>query len=68
MVDRNRSENGLYRAWLAVGERLLREFQLKTSRRVFERRDFLLDERTARAGRTLARPLQHRQAALVAGL
>ena len=36
--------------------------------RVPQRRDLLLDQGTARAGRALARPLQHRQTTLLAGL
>jgi hypothetical protein len=35
---------------------------------VRQRRDLLLDERAAGSGRTLARPLQHRQTTLLAGL
>jgi putative transposase len=43
-------------------------FNAKLRDQFLERRDLLLDERTARTGRALARPLQHRQTPLLAGL
>lgn len=63
----HRSANSVYRTKLTQGERLPRELQLKTERRVFERRDLLLDEGTVRSGRTLVRKQQHCQTELVAG-
>jgi hypothetical protein len=51
-----------------VGERLLRELQLEATQRVPERPNLLLDEGDQGAGRALANPLQHHQAALFAGL
>src|ERR1019366_968363 len=68
MARRYRSEDGLYRAGKSVGERLLRELQLEAAGRVPERRDLLLDERDRGAGGAVASPLQHRPAALFAGL
>ena len=53
---------------ISVGERLLRKLQLQVEGRVPQRRDLPFDQRTARAGRTLARPLQHHKATLFAGL
>jgi len=68
MTGQNRSKDAVYRTRFAVGKRLLRELQLQAAGRVPQWGDLLLDERTARAGRTLARPLQHDQASLLAGL
>lgn len=51
-----------------MGKLLLRELQLQATGRVPQRGDLSLDERIARAGRTLAHPLQHDQATLLAGL
>jgi hypothetical protein len=68
MAGQDRSKDAVHRARFAMGERLLRELQLKAEGRVPQRGDLLLDQRTARAGRTLARPLQHYPATLVAGL
>src|ERR1017187_4576538 len=59
---------GLYRTRKPMGERLLRELQLEATGRVPERRDLLLDERDQGAGGAVASPLQHRPAALFAGL
>jgi hypothetical protein len=50
------------------GKRLLRIVQLEAARRVPERRDLLLVEGGAGAGRTLAGSLQHHQATLFARL
>ena len=68
VAGRYRGQDAVHRAGLSLGERLLRELQLEAAGRVPERRNLLLDERNPRAGRALARPLQHGQAALVAGL
>ena len=68
MAGQNRSKNAVHRTRFAVGERLLRELQLQAQERVPQRRDLLLDQRAARAGRALARPLQLRQTTLVARL
>src|ERR1700733_10793347 len=68
MAGKDGSKDAVHRARLSLGERLLRELQLQTQGRVPERRDHLLDERTARAGRTLADSLQHHQTSLLAGL
>ncbi len=68
MAGQDRSKDAVYRTRFAVGKRLLRELQLQATGRVPQRGNLLLDERTARAGRTLARPLQHDPAALLAGI
>ena len=68
MAGQDRSKDAVHRACSPWGKRLLRKLQLQAAGRVPQRGDLLLDKRTARAGRTLARPLQHHQAALVAGL
>jgi hypothetical protein len=51
-----------------MGERLLRQLQLKAAGRVPEWRDLLLVEASAGAGRTLAGSLQHHPATLFARL
>jgi hypothetical protein len=68
MACKNRCLDAVYLTRLSLGKRLLREFQLQAGRRVPERRDILLTERSAGAGRTLANLLQHRKATLFAGL
>src|ERR1035441_10540096 len=68
MACRNGSQDGLYRARESMGKRLLGELQLEAAGRISERRDLLLDERNQGTGRAVARPLQHRPAALFAGL
>ena len=52
----------------SVGERLLRELQLKAAGRVHEWRDLLLVEGGTGAGRTLAGSLQHHPSTLFARL
>src|SRR5258708_12507703 len=59
MAGRYRRKDTLYRTRQPVGERLLRELQLKAAGRVPEWRDLLLVEGGAGAGRTLAGSLQH---------
>ena len=51
-----------------MGERPLRELQLKVEGRVPERRDILLNERDPRAGGAVASPLQHSPTTLITGL
>ncbi len=68
MAGKDRSKDAVHRARLFLRERLLREVQLQAAGRVPQWGNHLLDERTARAGRTLARPLQHHQTALLAWL
>lgn len=68
MARCNRLENTVHRTRFSMGERLLRKFQLKDARRISKRRNLLFHEGGARADRTLARLLQHRQATLFAGL
>ena len=61
-------QNGIHRAGITVGERLLRELQCPISRRVAKRRDLLLTQRGADPDRALAPSLQHSQAAQLAGI
>src|ERR1700679_1253073 len=68
MAGKDRSKDAVHRARLSLGEWLLRALHFQAEGRVPERRDLLLDERTARAGRTLAGSLQHHQTSLLAGL
>lgn len=56
------------RRWSSARVIGARELQLETARRVPQWRTLLLDERASCAGRTLARLLQHRQTAPLAGL
>jgi len=51
-----------------MGERVMRELQLKVARRVPQRRDLLLAQGGAGPGRALAGSLQHHQATLLARL
>ena len=64
----HRGQDTVHRARQSVGERLLRIVQLQAARRVPQRRDLLLTQGGAGAGRTLAHPLQHHPASLFAGL
>src|SRR5258708_12049198 len=68
MAGRYRRKDTLYRTRQPVGERLLRELQLKAAGRVSEWEDLLLVEGGAGAGRTLAGSLQHHPSTLFARL
>src|SRR5260370_21612710 len=64
MWGRAHGTGRVYRSREYVGERLLRERQLKAAGRVPEWRDLLLVEGGAGAGRTLAGSLQHHPSTL----
>jgi HTH-like domain len=67
VAGRNRSQVAVHRAGFSMGERVLRELQLEAER-VPQRRNLLLDEGDQGADRALARPLQHRQTTILAGI
>jgi hypothetical protein len=68
VARRDGGEDGLYRARKPVGERLLRELQLKAAGRVPERRNLLLAEGDQGAGGAVASSLQHRATHTLTGL
>ena len=68
MAGGHRSKDALHRTRLSLGERLLRIFNSKLRDEFLNGEIFYSLKEAAGAGGTLARPLQHRQATLFAGL
>jgi hypothetical protein len=68
LAREGRREDAVHRAGLALGERVHRELQREAAGRVAQRRDLHDAAGGAGADRAVAEPLQHGEAALVAGV
>ncbi len=68
-MDQSRgSQDGLYRTWITLGERILRKLQRENARRVAERRNLLLAPRSPNHHRKMEEPLQYQATTQCIGL